>query len=66
MADFARKARKSCCGFIGVVGPQVLSGTAEAVKGDPSRIEDAWAAGKPAFAVNTDCFDETECEEYTP
>jgi len=52
MADLTRKARKSCCGFIGVVGPQVIRGAAEAVKGDPSRIEEAWTAGKRAFAVN--------------
>lgn len=52
MADLTRKARKSCCGFIGVVGPQVIRGAAVAVKGDPSQIEDAWTVGKRAFAVN--------------
>lgn len=52
MADLTRKARKSCCGFIGVVGPQVIRGAAAAVKGDPSRIKDAWTAGKRAFAFN--------------
>lgn len=53
MADLTRKTRKSCCGFIGAVGPQVLRGAAVAVKGDPSQIEDAWTTGKRAFAIDT-------------
>jgi hypothetical protein len=52
MADLTRKTRKSCCGFIGVVGPQVIRGAAAAVKGDPRQIEDAWTTGKRAFAFN--------------
>jgi hypothetical protein len=52
MADLTRKTRKSCCGFIGVVGPQVIRGAAVAVKGDPSQIEDAWTTGKRTFAID--------------
>ena len=52
MADLTRKARKSCGGFIGVVGPQVIRGAAATVKVNPSQIEDAWTTGKRAFAFN--------------